>query len=183
MLLFASSVVSNVSIHASSREDATWRLSVKEAEAGFQSTRPRGRTRHKLAVLIRMLESFNPRVLAGGRDIILFSLKIIKICFNPRVLAGGRDMLHDSCAESHRVSIHASSREDATTVRAIRAVRNRVSIHASSREDATGKFWNSRRQKKFQSTRPRGRTRHAERDKRKDERCFNPRVLAGGRDA
>ena len=57
------------------------------------------------------------------------------------------------------VSIHASSREDAT-----RVIRDEngvpvVSIHASSREDATfrSKCWRPCRL--FQSTRPRGRTR------------------------
>ena len=34
----------------------------------FQSTRPRGRTRRALYKLDLFTDSFNPRVLAGGRD-------------------------------------------------------------------------------------------------------------------
>ena len=56
--------------------------------------------------------------------------------FNPRVLAGGRDMIG----------------ETDTNVKA-------VSIHASSREDATSGNRGGRKSFQFQSTRPRGRTR------------------------
>ena len=102
----------------------------------FQSTRPRGRTR---------LQSF-----CGG---------FLILCFNPRVLAGGRDCACGFDLPAGFVSIHASSREDATIILR-RVSRGRsfnprvlaggrdlprrfclfacpVSIHASSREDAT----------------------------------------------
>ena len=80
--------------------------------------------------------------------------------FNPRVLAGGRDTSHDI------INISLIS----------------VSIHASSREDATSQINRIGTAKKFQSTRPRGRTRPAELQQRDADLCFNPRVLAGGRD-
>ena len=79
----------------------------------FQSTRPRGRTRLPLVLIAILLpvsihassredattriaflmtsSSFNPRVLAGGRDFSLPSSAESWLCFNPRVLAGGRD--------------------------------------------------------------------------------------------
>ena len=57
----------------------------------FQSTRPRGRTRLTWIAATRPGISFNPRVLAGGRD------------YNP-----------NHVPEHYMVSIHASSREDAT---------------------------------------------------------------------
>ena len=79
---------------------------------------------------------FNPRVLAGGRDSQINRMGTAKkfqstrprgrtrprsgtgtpseSSFNPRVLAGGRDTLDDAIAEGFVVSIHASSREDAT---------------------------------------------------------------------
>ena len=107
-----------------------------ERRAWFQSTRPRGRTRlhgrHRLSD---------------------------QACFNPRVLAGGRDQLRAALPGIIRVSIHASSREDATFAiisyeirtcfnpRVLAGGRDKfagiaekgsnVSIHASSREDAT----------------------------------------------
>ena len=103
-----------VSIHASSREDAT--CSCKEY--CWSSC------------------SFNPRVLAGGRDILTLprivnllvsihasSREDATICreseplsesFNPRVLAGGRDLGGEGWDTVPEVSIHASSREDAT---------------------------------------------------------------------
>ena len=81
----------------------------------FQSTRPRGRTRRTTLKRHRADTCFNPRVLAGGRDVIEDKIVItgtVSIhassredatsdcsvygqsvpCFNPRVLAGGRDM-------------------------------------------------------------------------------------------
>ena len=103
-----------VSIHASSREDATL-----------------------LRLLIRLMPSFNPRVLAGGRDFKTGIRRKIVTSFNPRVLAGGRDFAILTDYHEDKVSIHASSREDAT----------RQNLHQQSRS---------------------GR--------------FNPRVLAGGRD-
>ena len=79
-----------VSIHASSREDATSGNPFRNASHGFnprvlaggrdmrykvssdrflfQSTRPRGRTRRKVMPIIVRSNCFNPRVLAGGRD-------------------------------------------------------------------------------------------------------------------
>ena len=147
-----------VSIHASSREDATGDVTALIFILKFQSTRPRGRT----------------RLPVYAREFILSS-------FNPRVLAGGRDKCHFRETDAGAVSIHASSREDAT---------------ADSTQDAVDFS--------FQSTRPRGRTRPGEsvtnedgtvsihassredatfRLKRKNlSSGFNPRVLAGGRD-
>ena len=80
-----------VSIHASSREDATGNVTQEVATHGF----------------------------------------------NPRVLAGGRDIFDEIDHEKLEVSIHASSREDATVKNIIIRHGNTVSIHASSREDAT----------------------------------------------
>ena len=103
----------HVSIHASSREDAT-----------------------NPALTLRVILCFNPRVLAGGRDAIknkwfyniwfqstrprgrtrlcFKCLSICILCFNPRVLAGGRDRGDIEITGTSQVSIHASSREDAT---------------------------------------------------------------------
>ena len=104
---------STVSIHASSREDATAQALRDMPVGGFQSTRPRGRTRQ-----IAVLDDYE-----------------------------------------QGVSIHASSREDATLSFLSFSPRNEVSIHASSREDATRFFPRKNRLARFQSTRPRGRTR------------------------
>ena len=102
----------------------------------FQSTRPRGRTRRNLFMKFTKSLGFNPRVLAGGRDQI---------------------RLYARCHKT-------------------------VSIHASSREDATEKFEIMKPAIRFQSTRPRGRTRHGVWMIYALLGCFNPRVLAGGRD-
>ena len=104
---------SGVSIHASSREDATTLVPDDFVNFMFQSTRPRGRTR--------------PGLLHGVR---------FQTCFNPRVLAGGRDL----CCQDRKRQEH-------------------VSIHASSREDATFGCVDIILILGFQSTRPRGRTR------------------------
>ena len=80
-----------VSIHASSREDATTVI--------FISTQT---------------HCFNPRVLAGGRDTPKQVAWAEDISFNPRVLAGGRDVRKVHNLQDVMVSIHASSREDAT---------------------------------------------------------------------
>ena len=174
--------MSSVSIHASSREDATQRQRNRVKADQFQSTRPRGRTRH------------------GNR-----AYYLLKSCFNPRVLAGGRDRRKRSDSDALDVSIHASSREDATIIPNKTDRDGKVSIHASSREDATRSKLKKQHQKPFQSTRPRGRTRQAHyisalaikivsihASSREDatrhisaglkSHCFNPRVLAGGRD-
>ena len=147
---------------------------------------------------------FNPRVLAGGRDPDRQRTQLQQPCFNPRVLAGGRDQGGElsggvpplfqatrprgrtrqsnlSLLLLYSVSIHASSREDATeqckfaffilcfNPRVLAGGRDHehhahkvfvsVSIHASSREDAT-----------IAGSRHRSGV------------GFNPRVLAGGRD-
>ena len=83
----------NVSIHASSREDATVFSGLRRAPALFQSTRPRGRTRLIILRLVFRGLSFNPRVLAGGRDQIQAPEGGWQYGFNPRVLAGGRDYM------------------------------------------------------------------------------------------
>ena len=80
----------HVSIHASSREDATRNSGNCNSAYWFQSTRPRGRTRQ----------------------------------------------YENAMEPEPNVSIHASSREDATVIVAV-YVTVTVSIHASSREDAT----------------------------------------------
>ena len=59
--------------------------------------------------------SFNPRVLAGGRDVVRWFLFGLHWGFNPRVLAGGRDIDLPRDDGGLVVSIHASSREDATS--------------------------------------------------------------------
>ena len=60
-----------VSIHASSREDATKVILFSKTLHVFQSTRPRGRTRPQNVVTLTLIFCFNPRVLAGGRDFLL----------------------------------------------------------------------------------------------------------------
>ena len=215
-----------VSIHASSREDATadhrmrfrkdWFQSTRPRgrtrrclppefypESKFQSTRPRGRTRPAYALSSQRIYGFNPRVLAGGRDL-TNAVLIYRILFQstrPR----GRTRQSDSASDSAEyVSIHAYSREDATSEQCGNKLRIPVSIHASSREDATILLSSNVTICKFQSTRPRGRTRLIAADSgegktvsihaysREDatttfkshltDTCFNPRVLAGGRD-
>ena len=147
-----------VSIHASSREDATTSSALYDRGrcfnprvlaggrdkpfhkihkiTGFQSTRPRGRTRRRSACSDTPAHGFNPRVLAGGRDSSL--------------------IVHDRPSV---VSIHASSREDATLI-----AQNYLMLFcfnprvlAGGRDSPSG-FPNS------------------------ETLCFNPRVLAGGRD-
>ena len=59
---------SAVSIHASSREDATRKFRSSSHFSMFQSTRPRGRTRRCRHNRLLNPTGFNPRVLAGGRD-------------------------------------------------------------------------------------------------------------------
>ena len=170
---------------------------------------------------------FNPRVLAGGRDTqcqAYCHLTIVSIHASSREDATN---FHTSILQREPVSIHASSREDATSImiswnklksfnprvlaggRDFRLHKRRflipVSIHASSREDATTNSSRIIRCIKFQSTRPRGRTRlgdmqtigidqfqstrprgRTRRDTQPDGAMisgFNPRVLAGGRDS
>ena len=82
--------------------------------------------------------------------------------FNPRVLAGGRDSHNGINIRLISVSIHASSREDAT--RASRSYNFWICFNP--RVLAGGRDWLilvSRLCLMFQSTRPRGRTRHGNR--------------------
>ena len=154
--------VYGVSIHASSREDATFR---------------------RVYGIIRCA-GFNPRVLAGGRDsgaVFVVTGEFVSIhassredatlivsnvthdgdSFNPRVLAGGRDVFS-------RTAMKVKSKFQSTRPRGrTRLIGNahnitygKVSIHASSREDATLEPRNRFFLFVFQSTRPRGRTRH-----------------------
>ena len=88
------------------------------------------------------------------------SFFLIRICFNPRALAGGRDRLPHLRRPGNAVSIPAPSREDATVCRICGAPAM-----------------------PFQSPRPRGRTRRLRSASKKSTGRFNPRVLAGGRDA
>ena len=148
-----------VSIHASSREDATSCIDLPHVILGFQSTRPRGRTRP---------ESLRIEEVSGS--------------FNPRVLAGGRDILSDTRRHLMTVSIHASSREDAT--RKIRQYFIEVEFQ-STRPRGRTRLWGIIIKLSgclFQSTRPRGRTRPDRGIFSMGLICFNPRVLAGGRD-
>ena len=66
----------------------------------FQSTRPRGRTRLRSRSKTIRDGSFNPRVLAGGRDVLLLIVRKRGWSFNPRVLAGGRDNFHPETIRS-----------------------------------------------------------------------------------
>ena len=219
--------IQRVSIHASSREDATIGFVLKlllshcfnprvlagGRDHGFYSFalfcfgfNPRvlagGRDDTPL-YHFEFIRGFNPRVLAGGRDLSRAQVLPLQAfqstrprgrtrqvrwknsaddnSFNPRVLAGGRDLAGMRKSRNSGVSIHASSREDATKYyifkylskgfnpRVLAGGRDNhfiikifliyVSIHASSREDATGyAVWIEERSW-FQSTRPRGRTR------------------------
>ena len=125
----------------------------------FQSTRPRGRTRHAVAVSASCPLCVSIHA-SSREDATSLALMLRGIsCFNPRVLAGGRDPPISRVVAVQNVSIHASSREDATRGASCRGVSPR-----------------------FQSTRPRGRTRLALVRSRKLRQSFNPRVLAGGRD-
>ena len=101
----------------------------------FQSTRPRGRTRHNL---LQNYNRHNVSIHASSREdaTIQAPKSGWQYGFNPRVLAGGRDGLLTGATAVPPVSIHASSREDATK-------------HPKTEDPLT---------------------------------CFNPRVLAGGRD-
>ena len=147
-----------VSIHASSREDATQHGNTFMNSAEFQSTRPRGRTRPGKTSPPICPISFNPRVLAGGRD---GSLGIpLQSCKFQSTRPRGRTRPRlDVAFLIFLVSIHASSREDATGSSVTIDGDNNVSIHASSREDATTRYQSYLHIRMFQSTRPRGRTR------------------------
>ena len=151
--------------------------------AGFQSTRPRGRTRlpkaHRGDDQAVSIHASSREDATHGRHRLSD-----QACFNPRVLAGGRDgktyedyrsgyvSIHASSREDAtrtrrgiqigiKVSIHASSREDATLFKILVRIFTIVSIHASSREDATLTKRSILTTMEFQSTRPRGRTRRS----------------------
>ena len=124
-----------VSIHASSREDATFLFMASPFLSVFQSTHPHGRT--------RQMRTHN------GRE---------SIGFNPRVLAGGRDLRRRHTRHTYRFqSTRPRGRTRLSWYDGL--CDQQVSIHASSREDATQSSQTYRA-----------------------HRCFNPRVLAGGRD-
>ena len=147
-----------VSIHASSREDATAVPAIRQAPERFQSTRPRGRTRH--FTLWKMLWNA-VSIHASSREDATNAFKYIWRAgkFQSTRPRGRTRHPVDRIAAVAGVSIHASSREDATPLRLHKAGYRLVSIHASSREDATIRKIIV---KIFQG--------------------FNPRVLAGGRD-
>ena len=160
-----------VSIHASSREDATI-----------------------LAFHFHCRTCFNPRVLAGGRDTRHIGARIESHRFNPRVLAGGRDFCisiscfwylfqstrprgrtrqnnHDAC-RAEAVSIHASSREDATIVDGHTFYLDKFQSTRPRGRTRLGVYADSKHAFTFQSTRPRGRTRLALVQSRKLRRMF-----------
>ena len=179
---FTSVMLVVVSIHASSREDATLSSIACIAARVFQSTRPRGRTR-QLANL--PVSSSKVSIHASSRE------DATHLPPNPgykndvSIHASSREDATCACRPdlpAGLVSIHASSREDATCLwhgapepapsfnpRVLAGGRDsiprhfqheiHVSIHASSREDATLLKNDQQDQEPFQSTRPRGRTR------------------------
>ena len=102
--------------------------------------------------------------------------------FNPRVLAGGRDADLAAYTAGGLVSIHASSREDATGSSAVFAGSGsgfNPRVLAGGRDEQEKEV---RIIGMFQSTRPRGRTRPRQVQNAFISYRFNPRVLAGGRD-
>ena len=147
-----------VSIHASSREDATFQIFSTAAIHGFNPrVLPRGRDSILPESFFTSMR-FNPRVLPRGRDIFqavydirklfqstrppartrpgLFAGYYGKSSFNPRVLAGGRDALWH---RAYNLIWFQSTRPPARTRRVDKGAPqpDDVSIHASSREDAT----------------------------------------------
>ena len=172
-----------VSIHASSREDATRDRRVFSRTAMFQSTRPRGRTRHMRQKTFGEhcpFQSTRPRGRTRQPELSPFSSGLLfqstrprgrtrlprsafdrshGYSFNPRVLAGGRDRHFQ---QSTALDQFQSTRPRGRTRHPVCCFRGLhcVSIHASSREDATPVS---------SSNEP--------------TQCFNPRVLAGGRDS
>ena len=192
----------SVSIHASSREDATNVDEIAEAVAEFQSTRPRGRTR-PVAETIKPVSTVSIHA-SSREDATYFINSWLSVAgFNPRVLAGGRDV---TFCPLRPKKLFQSTRPRGRTRHPFAgyAIRVKVSIHASSREDATHSRSNCTHDAsfnprvlaggrdhtsnpkaathRFQSTRPRGRTRLYYATLRPMHFCFNPRVLAGGRD-
>ena len=123
----------------------------------FQSTRPRGRTRQSCRFHPKQLDV---SIHASSReDATPFVFDFIKSrCFNPRVLAGGRDLFWRDC---RGLAVFQSTRPRGRTRLHCQHLflPLQVSIHASSREDATLKNDLPGFGFLFQSTRPRGRTR------------------------
>ena len=150
-----------VSIHASSREDATKNNQTAHYPNWFQSTRPRGRTRletiellHKAIVSIHAssredatintpeltfsIEFQSTRPRGRTRHIVLFQTGV-DLGFNPRVLAGGRDTGSAGSERRHRCF--------------------NPRVLAGGRDKSYSMICSS---VPFQSTRPRGRTRQVE---------------------
>ena len=171
----------SVSIHASSREDATYAEAGYDFVIPFQSTRPRGRTRPAILSIKFCPDGFNPRVLAGGRDT-WRPTNPRRLRFQSTRPRGRTRLALDSHLHRCRVSIHASSREDATKAIASSAESKSFNprVLAGGRDEI---FSSSESQCSFQSTRPRGRTRPFRIEVLVFKLSFNPRVLAGGRDA
>ena len=200
---FMSVMLVVVSIRASSREDATQFDIPGFILTLFQSARPRGRTRLCKSFENSGICSFNPRVLAGGRDkfsasesesigfqsarprgrtrqghLIIFTTEN---SFNPRVLAGGRDKLNGNKYHCHLFQ-SARPRGRTRLFDADNSLPLDVSIRASSREDATpcnGKHViainvSIRASSREDATIPQSCP--------SNKKSFNPRVLAGGRD-
>ena len=147
----------------------------------FQSTRPRGRTRPCVPV-IRPLQSVSIHASSREDATRMGGCVFRRNRFNPRVLAGGRDLLRGSLQLLTPVSIHASSREDATFREKAAFRTGIVSIHASSREDATRDKPKERYSftVSIHASSREDATSHCKSSA--GSFCFNPRVLAGGRD-
>ena len=124
----------DVSIRASSREDATFPVCRNSGRFGF-----------------------NPRVLAGGHDVVVSVMVWIFKFQSARPRGRTRQRTSDSY-KSQRVSIRASSRED-TTIRKpprIGTARFNPRVLAGGHDSVTEM---AKQNKEFQSARPRGRTR------------------------
>ena len=80
----------------------------------FQSTRPRGRTRQGYNGNELQQTCFNPRVLAGGRDWRKVVGDMSTYMFQSTRPRGRTRHAPDDDVFGYQVSIHASSREDAT---------------------------------------------------------------------
>ena len=123
-----------------------------------QSTRTRGRTRLFHNVTRHIGATFNPRILAGGRDRLMKIASLSGGVQSTRTRGRTRHVASATVKRGKR-SIHAYSREDATRLRPFCDVVGDVSIHAYSREDATRGDFPDDSNSAFQSTRTRGRTR------------------------
>ena len=157
-----------------------------------------------MTLSVRCLLCFNPRVLAGGRDtdVIQHIDSVLFQSTRPR----GRTRLGNTffVGSLRPVSIHASSREDATFFSSLnrqissfnprvlaggrdhplRILQVFITFQSTRPRGRTRRLmlrvpWNTIL---FQSTRPRGRTRLRTFSLSRVQSRFNPRVLAGGRD-